>query len=213
MINAMAYELYGARGSGSSLIEATFLELGVDYIMHTLDAANGEHLQDEYAAINPHRKMPTLITPQGETLTESSAIVVTLCERHPQAALLPPLTTASGAQALRWMMFVASELYPVVEMLDCPERFDAEGTKRIRERALEIWKTRWRVVEDALGEGPYLLGERFCATDIYLGALSRWDMTAAWRSEHLPKLSRLSETLAQRSKLRELIPTHFPIRG
>jgi RNA polymerase sigma-70 factor (ECF subfamily) len=69
---------------------------------------------------------------------------------------------------------------------------------------LDIWRDRWRIVEGALDAGPFLLGERFCATDLYLAALSRWDLPSAWRAANLPKVERLAAEVAQRPALREV---------
>ena len=50
------------------------------------------------------------------------AILLTLKARHPDAGLLPQ-DQAVRAQALRWLLFVATEIYPMVEINDYPERF------------------------------------------------------------------------------------------
>ncbi len=207
----MGYVLYGVNGSGSSLVEAALMELGADYRIHTVDGSKGEHRQTAYAALNPHRKLPTLITPEGETLTQTAAIVITLAERHPDADLLPPVASPQRALALRWMIFAVAELYPVVELLDHPERFapDPATTSGVRDKALGLWKSRWLTVEQQLGDGPYLLGDRFCATDVFLAGLSRWDLPEDWRA-NIPKLERLAATVAGRPALRELWPRHFP---
>lgn len=208
----MGYVLYGANGSGSSVVEATLAELGVDFEVSVVDAKAGAHRQAPYAAINPQRKLPTLITPAGETLTESAAILITLAERHPAAQLLPEAGSPARAVALRWLLFVATELYPVVEIMDHPERFapDEASQPRVREIAFDKWHARWKIVEGALAERPYLLGDRFCVTDIYLAALSRWDLTPQWRREHVPKLERLAQTVAARPRLAPIWPRHFP---
>ena len=209
---AMGYVLYGANGSGSSIVETTLAEIGTAFEVRLVDARHGEHRQAAYAAINPQRKLPTLLTPAGGTLTESAAIVVTLAERHPSAQLLPAPGSPERAVALRWLMFVATELYPVVEIIDHPERFAPDEASRpgVRELALAKWRERWQVVEGELGEGPYLLGDTFCVTDIYLAALSRWDLDPQWRCEHLPKLQRLAETVAARPRIAPIWPRHFP---
>ncbi len=77
---------------------------------------------DTYAAVNPQRKKPALVTPAGETLTESVAILLTFEARHPDAGLLPQ-DQAARAQELLWLLFVATEIYPMVEIKDYPERF------------------------------------------------------------------------------------------
>ncbi len=209
----MGYAVYGAKGSGSAFVEATLLEIGVDYEFRAIDAKNHAQRGAEYAAINPHRKMPTLITPEGETLTESAAIVMTLAERHPEAALLPAPASRERAQALRWLMFAVGELYPLVELMDYPARFADEGEEaagRLRARALAHWRSRWQTLESQLSNAPYLLGSRFCAADLYLAGLSRWDLPRAWRLEHIPKVERLAVAVAERPALRELWATNFP---
>src|SRR5690606_15215744 len=106
----MTYLLYGANGSGSSIVEATLAELRLGYVLHTVDAARGAHREAEYAAVNPHRKMPALVTPAGGTLPEWGAIVLALSERHPQPALLPPPAGQERARALRGMLRGAAEV-------------------------------------------------------------------------------------------------------
>lgn len=210
----MRYVLYGAHGSGSSIIEAALAELGVAYDFEPLDFANQAQRSQAYASVNPHCKVPTLLTPQGETLTESVAIMLTLAERHPEGALLPPVGSPDRARALRWLLFAAGELYPVVELMDYPERFAPnEGSRgEVRERAHEVWRHRWSLVEEGLGDGPYLLGEDFCAADLQLAVLSRWDLPADWAEEALPKVCRLAGAVAERPRLQEIWPRNFPLR-
>jgi GST-like protein len=210
----VGYRLYGANGSGSSIVEAALAEIGADYEIEPVDAANSAHRDAAYAAVNPHRKLPTLITPDGQTLTESAAIVITLDERHPDAGLLPPTGSQERARALRWLLYAAGELYPIVEIMDHPERFSPSEAANagVREVALETWRNRWLIVEDTLDEGPFLLHDRFCIADVVFAVLSRWDLPEPWRAANIPRLERLAEAVAKRPKLRELWSRHFPAR-
>lgn len=210
----MDYRLYGANGSGSAIVEAALAESGVAYAVTPVDLGNKAQRDPAYAAVNPHRKVPTLISPLGETLTQSAAIVLTLDERHPDAALLPPAGSEERARALRWMLFAAAELYPIIEIVDYPERFssDEQSGPGVRDVALEIWRRRWLLVEAELSEGPFLLGQRFCVTDVYLAVLSRWDLAPEWRATNMPKLERLVAAVARRPRLRALWQRHFPAR-
>ncbi len=202
----MRYVLWGAPGSGCGIIEAALAELGVDADVRDLDARNDEHRGAAYAAKNPHRKMPTLEI-GGEILTESVAILLTLDERH--GGLFPPPGSAERAQALRWMCYLATEIYPLVEWVDYPERFtdtpDAAAT--LRARAESTTKDRWRTVEDHVA-GPYLLPSGFCATDLYVTKLVVWQDEAFRRAE-LPKLHALTEAVRARPRLAKVWARHI----
>ncbi|MEM1246805.1 MAG: glutathione S-transferase family protein [Acidobacteriota bacterium] len=207
----MSYVLFGVNGTGSSILEALLTELGEPYEVSFIDGAAGAHREPAYTAVNPQRKIPTLVTPEGETLTESAAVLLTLLERHDDGRLLPAAGTPERAQALRWLFFSAGELYPMVEFIDYPERMapDEASAPVVKDRADGLWKERWRVLDGELGDGPFLLGEEFCAVDLHLGALSRW-LERTWRVENVPKVARLSDAVAARPALEEIWPRHFP---
>ncbi|NIP90194.1 MAG: glutathione S-transferase family protein, partial [Gammaproteobacteria bacterium] len=71
------YILYGDVRSGACIVEATLAELGADYVVRNVDLSAAAQRGADYARVNPQRKLPSLITPAGETLTESAAIVLT----------------------------------------------------------------------------------------------------------------------------------------
>jgi glutathione S-transferase len=185
--------------------------MGLDFEVRDLDVRAGEHRDEAYRALNPLGKMPTLQTDDGELITESVAILVTLDERHRDAGLLPAPGTPNRARALRWMSYVASELYPIVEALDHPERFGpSEVTDAIKQRAQARWLQRWQVVEDALDGSPHVVATGFSAADLYVGALSRWDMEPSWRATHLPKVETIAAGLRSRPDLAPVWARHFP---
>ena len=208
----MGYVLYGSRRSGSLTVELALAEIGADYEVRDVDLDAHAQREAGYAAVNPQRKIPALLTPENELLTESVAILLTLTERHPEAGLMPPVASADRAQALRWLVFIATELYPVVEINDYPERFspDAASARQVREIARAKWRERWLLVEAAIAGDPYLLPTDFCLTDIYIAVVSRWAQQDAWRPEHLPKVERLTRTVAARPKLRAIWTRHRP---
>ena len=80
----MTYVLHGARGSGSCTVECVLAEIGTDYELRDLSLRDDEQEGEEYAAVNPHRKVPSLVIDDGPALTESVAILLTLDDRHPE---------------------------------------------------------------------------------------------------------------------------------
>ena len=197
----MPYTLYGSFGSGSLIVELALAEIGIEYEFRTINLRADEQQGPGYGAMNPQRKLPTLVMPNGEALTESVAILLTLDRLYPAAELLPPPNSNHYAQALRWLMFVASEIYPIVEINDYPERFTPNpgpGTEPMRDLARRIWRERWKIVESNISGNPYLLSSGFCLTDIYISVVSRWAQQEGWRPAHIPKIERLTEAVMSR---------------
>jgi GST-like protein len=207
----MAYLLYGDRGSGSFAVEAALCALGASFELHDVDLRAEQQRGAAYQAVNPQRKLPALITPAGETLTESAAILIALDERHPAAGLLPPVGSRERAQALRWLLFVASELYPLIEIVDYPERFasSADAAPGVRDAARQRWSERWLLLENAISGKPWLSPHGFSFADVYIAMASRWGMTAEWRCAHLPRVEALAAAVAVRPELVAAWRRHF----
>lgn len=210
----MTHILYGAQRSGSMAIEMALAEIGLDYQVRDVDLRTDAQRDSSYASINPQRKIPALVTPSGETLTESVAILLTLDQRHPEAGLLPR-DSVERAQALRWLLFVATEIYPIVEINDYPARFSPaeDSAPSVREVARSIWRDRWLVVEQAITGDPYLLPSGFCLTDIYIAVVSRWAQQDAWRPGNVPKVEALTTAVAARPAITSVWERHRPNRS
>lgn len=211
----MSYRLYGELGSGAGIVELALASLGVEYELHEVSLERGQQRSEEYARLNPQRKLPTLLTPAGEVLTESAAIVIVLDERHPAAGLLPATGTPERAQALRWLLFLAAELYPIVEINDYPERFAPEGVAAgaVREQARRIWRERWLILEGQIQGDPWLLPSGFCFTDVYLAALSRWAQQGDFRRRQTPRVERIADAVAARPALAPVWRRHYENEG
>ena len=193
----MGYVLYGDKGSGAFCVEAALAEAGAEYEFKIVSLAKDEQKSPEFLAVNPSGKIPALKLPSGEIVTETVALLLTIAERHPEAALLPP----DRAQALRWIAFLASEVYPMVEIYDYPARFASEGgaAEALKHKALDRVRERMLVVERAVA-GPWLLTSGFSAADLYVAMFSRWQECRldGWREAHLPKICAIATALSER---------------
>lgn len=197
--------------SGSCSAECALAEAGTGYETIDVDLAANAQLSAEYAAINPVRKIPALRLPDGETITESAAILLAMADRHPDAGLLPPPGSNARAQCFRWIAFCASEIYPVVEIVDYPERFSPAGEQAdaLRQRARERLRDRALIIERAIAGNPWLLETGFSVVDLYAANLTRWDTGGEWRAENCPKLEALVAAIASRPKAGPVWRRHF----
>ena len=121
----MTYRLYGDLGSGAFSAEAALAEVGAPYEFELISLDKNEQKAPQFLSLNPSGKIPALRLPAGEIVTESLAILLTLADHFPQSGLLPAQAGPARANAYRWLAFMASEIYPFVEIVDYPERFVA----------------------------------------------------------------------------------------
>ena len=195
------YTLYGFPRAGSCIVELALAEIGADYEFKGFDLKTDAQRDVGYAAVNPQRKLPTIIFPDGDVMTESTAIILALDRRHPEAGLLPAVASPDYLQSLRWLTFVAAEIYPIVEINDYPERLTADPESDpagMRENARRIWRDRWRLVEENVSGDPYFLLSGCTLADLYIAVVSRWAQQDEWRPTHIPKVERIAEAVSTR---------------
>jgi glutathione S-transferase len=207
---AMAYIIYGDKASGAFAVEAALAEAGCEYSFETVSLDKNEQRSDAFRAVNPSGKIPALKLASGEIVTESSALLLTIADRHPEAKLLPPQGSAARAEAYRWIAFMASEIYPMVEIVDYPERFTPDGADKesVRSIARDRIRERFLIVEKAIA-GPWLLPTGFSAADIYAAMFSRWSLGREWRDSNLPKVNALAKAVSERPRIAPVWQKHF----
>lgn len=169
------YTLYGIDESGSCMIEIALQRCAVPW--RRVDAASwadGEG-SDELARINPLKQVPTLVTPDGQVLTESAAILIHLGLEFPASDLL----NGNRAQILRGLVYIAAHCYSAIGIIDYPQRWlgDASeavqaqlvtGTRRYLHQAWVIFAEQFAGQLFAASGEPNALG-------IMAAAVSRWD--------------------------------------
>ena len=204
----MSYTLYGDLGSGAFSAEAALAEAGAPYRFELVSLEKNEQKQPAFLAINPSGKMPALRLPEGEIVTESAAILLTLADHFPQARLLPPQAGSGRAQAYRWLAFMAGEVYPIVEIVDYPERFVPAGAEALRAKARDRIRERLLVIERMI-QGPFLLAYGFSILDIYAAMFTRWSLEPDWKLANIPRLMKLAEAVSQRPAIAPVWRRHF----
>ena len=173
----MVFTLYGAAGSGSVPVEATLRLIGQDYRVVEAPTWEGEAERDKVAAVNPMRQVPALVTPGGEIITESAAILIWLADSYPEARLGPTIDDPRRAQFLRWMSFIPASIYSMFWVRDEPARLvgdDLEAQAEIQRRTIDRIADCWRMMDAQVAPGRFLLGEEMTVLDLYVATASRW---------------------------------------
>jgi len=129
----------------------------------------GHNYRPEYRAVNPQMRVPALVTPDGDVLIQSPAIIEYLDETHPDPPLLPkdPLARAH-ARALADI--VACDIHPLNNI--GPLRY-LKREMHQEQTAIDAWYHHWvtagfEALEALMRPRPYACGDAVTVADVFL---------------------------------------------
>jgi glutathione S-transferase len=163
--------LYHASPSRSSVALWMLEEVGEPYDVELLSLSKGENMKAEYLAVNPMGKVPTLVH-KGVAITELAAICTYLADEFPDAKLSVPIGTPRRGVYLKWLFFNPGCIEPAVIDRAAPRKEPARRAML----GYGDFDTTMNVVADQVAKAPYLMGDRFTAADVLIGANLRWGM-------------------------------------
>jgi GST-like protein len=184
-------KLFGEPGWGSAIVEAQLDWYGLEYELERVgDLFKSEEGRRRLEAVNPLAQIPTLVLEDGTVMTESAAITLYLAEREGSDSLVPAPADALRPAFLRWLVFLVANVYPTYTYADDPSRFvdsGQEAQQRFKAAVGEYAQRLYKLL-DHEARGPWFLGDRLSALDIYIAVMSRWRPGRAWFAATTPKL-------------------------
>ena len=191
--------LYSNPMSRGRTVQWLLDELGAPYDLKVIDLAKGEQKAPQYLAINPMGKVPAIVH-RGVVITEAAAICVYLADAFPQAGLAPKLDDPKRGTYLRWIFFGVGCLEPAV----IDKMFNRPPVERPGAIGYGTYETALAVLETALTPGPWILGERFSAADVFVGSQLHFGvMTKAIAPT--PVMQKYVDRIAARPALQKLL--------
>lgn len=179
---------------------AVLHEIGCPFELIRVDTAKGENRQPAYLALNPNHRVPTLV--HGDrVIYESAAILLYLCENHPEAGLMPLPGEEGRHLFLQWLVYFTNTLQEELQHWWHADNYlDSEAAreemKAVAERRLH---TMFSQIDSVLAKaGPYMLGGRFSAADLFLVMLCRWTRAMAVPATQYPNVKRLIDLVTAR---------------
>ena len=144
-------------------------ELGIDYRVEPVEMFSDAMKTPEYLAIHPLGKVPAI--EDGDfVLWETSAIFQYLDTNYGGGRLLPPRDTERGALAIQWMEYGENPLTVIMgEIVAHGGPLPADlRIPALVDRGKEIAPALVAIIERALGDDEWILGDTFSAADIML---------------------------------------------
>lgn len=205
------YTLYGSRGSGSAAVEAALELAGLRYRSVRASTWESDSAQEELRRLNPLGQIPTLQTPDGSVMTESAAILIQLGLEHPASGLLPESAPARG-QAVRGLVYIATNCYGAISIIDYPERWlavpDEAGFKRLRDGARARLHEHWSIFASQFT--AHLSRGRPAALDLLAAVVSRWSGVRAYLRERHAECLALIEAVDRHPTVAAVCARHWP---
>jgi len=169
-ITAFAWVPPFARGLVRDLrVRWALEEAGLPYETRLLEQGEGD--KPEYRALQPFGQVPIFVE-DDVVLFETGAIVLHIGER---SEVLLPKEAKARARATQWLIAALNSIEPFVMNVAAIDAFyaDQEWAKLRRPSAEAFLRHRLASLSKALGDKPYLDGDRFTAGDLLMSTVLR----------------------------------------
>jgi glutathione S-transferase len=169
MTDAIAF--YHNPQSRGRIVHWMLEEINVPYEIKVVDFDKKEHKSPDFLAINPMGKIPAIVH-RDTVVTECAAICAYLADAFPSAGLAPALDDPKRGTYLRWLFFGAGCVEPAI----IDHLFSRPPPSRPTAMGYGNYADTLNTLEKAISPGPFILGERFSAADVYVGSAIGWGM-------------------------------------
>jgi glutathione S-transferase len=164
--------------------------VGADYQAVRVDFSRGEQRSADYLRVNPKGRVPALLTPRG-VLTETPAILMFICQSFPEAGLAP----LDDAFELATMNAFNSYLVSTVHVAHAHGRRasrwadDPVAIAAMQKKVPQTMGECFDLIEREFFKGPWVLGERYTVSDMYLFTITQWLEGDGVDVERFPKVA------------------------
>ena len=146
-------------------------EAGVDYEHLPVEIGDDGARTPEFLAINPNGRLPVIV--DGDfVLFESLAITLYLAKKHSLGKLYPA-TLEGEAKAWQWSLWALTEVDRGVNIwsLNAVRLPPQERDAARRDEALKVLAAPFKVLDAAVAEQDYLIGDDFTVADLNVAAV------------------------------------------
>ncbi len=151
----------------SRRVRMALLEKGLEARFIDVDIGKGEHQREPYLTLNPYGRVPTLVTEDGLTLFESTAILDYLEAEYPEPSLLPK-SVVERAQVAMHIKLCDLEMARFVRELFFPRRFTKKEKWDLveQDKAREVVRRHLGFLEQHLKDREWLVSKQWTMAEL-----------------------------------------------
>ena len=198
-------KLFYSPGACSMVSHIALEEASADYEPVRVMLAQGEQLRPEYLAINPHARVPALVTDQG-TITENVAIINYAADRFGAAGSVPRGNAFMAAKCNELLGWFSSTVHISFALIWRSGRFtdDESLHPAIQQHGRKILINQFEEIEGLVGDG-WLVGDRFTAADSYALTFFRWGNRVGLDMSRFPRWAALNRRLMAEASVQRVL--------
>ena len=181
-------------------------DAGADYSTARISFANDEQRKPEYLAINPKGRAPALVTDKG-VLTETPAILAFIAQSFPQARLAPLDDPFGFAEVQAFNSYLCSTLHVAHAHRMRGNRWadDPAAIAAMQRKVPESVASCYRLIEENMLGGPWVMGETYTICDPYLFTMAQWLEQDGVDPARFPKVIDHRRRMSERPAVRKAI--------
>ena len=181
--------LYYAPNTCALACHIALEQSGAEYEVTRIDFSKNEQRSPTYLTVNPKGRVPALVTDRG-ILTETPAILAFIAQSFPGAKLAPLGDPFAFARLQSFNSYLCSTVHVAhahrmrgYRWVDDPAAIDAMK-KKVPQTVGDCFK----LIEDEMLEGPWVMGSDYTVCDIYLYTIAQWLEADGVDLDRLPRL-------------------------
>lgn len=197
-------KLYYAPGTISIAVAIALEEAGMAYETVKISFADADQTKPDYVALNPKGRVPTLITDNGQVLTETGALLDYIAASAPDAGLVPD--APEDAAHMRAVMYYLASTFHVAHAHKMRGSRWADQQSSFDDMAAKVPETMAACaayVEAECFRGDYTCGDQISVADPYLFIVCNWLAGDGVTVSNYPKI----EAFIARMEARDSVKT------
>lgn len=184
---------------------------GASYETQRLDFKAQQQRSPEYLRLNPKGRVPALVTDRG-VLTETPALLHFIAQSFPASGLAP----LDDAFLLAKVNEFNSYLCSTVHVNHAHKHRGARWVQADETAALEAMRRKvpqtmaesFTLIEEQMLQGPWVLGQRFSTSDLYLFTVARWLEGDGVDVQRFPKVADHLRRMQEQPQVRKVLPLY-----
>jgi glutathione S-transferase len=190
--------LYYAPRTCSLATHIALAQAGADYATRRVDFSRSEQRSPEFLQINPNGRVPALATDRG-VLTETPALLMYVAQSFPAARLAPLDDPFALAQVQSFNSYLCSTVHVAHAHRFRGQRWadEPEAIAAMQKKVPQNMAACFELIESSLLKGPWVLGDTYSISDIYLFTIAQWLEGDGVDLQRFPKAAALQQRMAE----------------